>query len=160
MAFGQYKEIRYATDGIPPANLTDFSLPLWITTDADIAAELGSGGGIKVTSADGLTDLPFGLYPSTNLAAGTVHGRFLGSPLTAASIGDVIARLYYDAGESTVEDKAGVVANDYVVFMPLEEDPSGSAPQIYDWVSESNLGTTNGGMSSGQLAAIEDRSDK
>jgi hypothetical protein len=37
--------------------------------------------------------------------------------------------------------------------MPLEEDPSGSAPQMYDWVSETNVGTSGGSMTSGDLIA-------
>jgi hypothetical protein len=153
VAWTLWKDIEYAADAIPDSNLTDFPVPVWITTDADIAAEIGGGGGIKFTSADGSADLDFGLYPTSNLAAGTVHARVKISPLTAASIGQVAMRLYYSSSESTTEDKAGTVSNDYALFMPLEEDPSGSAPQMYDWVSESNLGTSSGSMTSGDLVA-------
>lgn len=144
MTWTKYKEIKYAADGIPAENLTDFPKLVSITADADIASELSGGGGIKFTSADGLTDLSFGLYPSTDLAAGTVLARVKVTLLTAASVGDVICRLYYSSSESTTEDKAGTVSADYVLFMPLEEDPSGSAPQMLDWVSEANLGTSGG----------------
>ena len=77
-----------------------------------------------------MTDLDFGLYPSTDLANGTVLARVKVTLLTAASVGDVICRLYYSASESTTEDKAGTVSA-YSLFMPLEQDPSGSAPQLF-----------------------------
>lgn len=153
MAWTLYKEIKYATDGIPAENLTDFPKLVFVDADSDIASELSSGGGVKFTSADGMTDLSFGLYPSTDLSAGTVLARVKLSLLTAASVGDVMCRLYYSADESTTEDKAGTVGNDYQLFMPLEEDPSGSAPQMYDWVDESNRGTSAGSMASGDLVA-------
>lgn len=153
MAWTKYKEIKYASAGIPSANLTDFPAPVWITTDSDIVAELSGGGGIKFTSADGATDLAFGLYPGTNLAAGTVQARVKLSPLTAASVGDVIARIYYSSAESTTQNKSGTVSNGYVLFMPLEEDPSGSSPQMFDWVSNSNVGASQGSMTSGDLVA-------
>lgn len=146
-----YKELKYATGGIPTANLTDFPKLFLINTDADLATELSGGGGIKFTSADGLTDLPFGLYPSTDLASGTVHARVQLSLSSTANAGDVMARLYYSASQSTTEDKAGTVDADFELFMPLEEDPSGSAPQMLDWFTETNLGTSNGSMVSGDL---------
>lgn len=148
MAWTLYKEIRYALAGIPSANITDMDQHAVITTDADIAAELGSGGGIKFTSADGMTDLPFGLYPQTSLSAGTIRATFKVSLLTAASVGDVIARLYYSATESTVEDKAGVYSA-ASAFLDMEQDPSGSAPQMLDWKTETNIGTSQGSMTSG-----------
>lgn len=150
MAWSKYKEIRYALGGIPSANLTDFPKLIGITADADIASELSGGGGVKFTSADGSSDLAFGLYPSSNLAAGTILARVkIGSLLTAASVGDVIARLYYSASESTTQNRAGVVSSSYLMFAPLEEDPSGSAPQMRDWVTDTLLGTSSGSMTSG-----------
>jgi hypothetical protein len=153
MAWTLYKEVRYAAPGIPSSSLTDFPKLVTITTDADIAAELGGGGGIKFTSADGGTDLDFGLYPSTALASGTVVARVRVSPASTANAGDVLCRLYYSSAESTTEDKAGTVSNGYVVFMPMEEDPSGGAPQMLDWVTNTNRGTSEGTMTSGDLVA-------
>lgn len=152
-AWTKYKEIKYASAGIPTANLTDFPALVWIDTDADIASELSGGGGFKFTSADGSADLKFGLYPSTSAAAGTIHARVKLSPSSSASVGDVIARIYYSATGTTSEDKANTVSNSYVLFMPLEEDPSGSAPQMLDWVSNANVGTSGGSMTSGDLIA-------
>jgi hypothetical protein len=145
--YGKRKEIRYGTV-FPGANLTDFPKLFKITADSDIAAELSGGGGIAVTEADGTTQVPFGLYPSSVPASGDLILRAKFDLLTAANTGDVLGYIYYDAGQTTSEDKAGTVSNGYVLFMPLEEDPSGSAPQMYDWVSESNIGTSAGSMTS------------
>src|SRR5690606_26937076 len=43
--------------------------------------------------------------------------------------------------------------NGYVLYMPLEEDPSGSAPQMRDWVTDSLIGTSAGSMTSDDLVA-------
>jgi hypothetical protein len=154
MAWTKYKEIKYALGGIPTANLTDFPKLVSIVADSDIASELSGGGGVKFTSADGSSDLAFGLYPTSALASGTVHARVkIGSLLTAASVGDVIARLYYSSGESTTQNKAGTVSNGYALFMPLEDDPSGSAPQMRNWVTDTLIGTSVGTMTSGDLVS-------
>ncbi len=150
MAWSKYKNVQYGTV-FPGSNLTDFPLLVKIAADSDIASECGSGGGIKFTSADGMTDLAFGLYPSSDITTGDIIARVKASPITSGTTGNPIVRLYYSASESTTEDKAGVMDGNYVLFMPLEEDPSGSAPQMFDWVSETNVGTSAGTMTSGDL---------
>jgi hypothetical protein len=156
MAFTLYKELKYALDGIPTANLTDFPKRFKITGDADIAAECALGGGFKVTSADGLTDLPIEVLDAeTDLASGDVEFWVKVDLLTAASVGDVIARLYYDGGETTVEDHANTWSGGYGLVLHLEQDPSGAAPQMYDSVSGTNIGTTQGSMTSGDLVATQ-----
>lgn len=150
MAWSKYKNVQYGTV-FPGSNLTDFPLLVKVASDADIASECGSGGGIKFTSADGMTDLAFGLYPSSDITTGDIIARVKASPITAGTTGNPIVRLYYSASESTSENKAGVMDGNYVLFMPLEEDPSGSAPQMFDWVSGTNVGTSAGTMTSGDL---------
>lgn len=152
MAWILHQELQYALAGIPGANLSDFDKLFVIVADADIAAELASGGGVKVTSPDGMTDLSFGLLAGTNLAAGTLYLRVNLDPLTAATVGDVMAVLWFSASESTVEDKAGTVP-DHDLYMPCDQDPSGSAPQVLDWKTETYLGTSGGSMTSGDLVA-------
>lgn len=150
MAWSKYKAVQYGTV-FPGSNLTDFPLLVKIAADSDIASECGSGGGIKFTSADGMTDLAFGLYPSSDITSGDIIARVKASPIMSGTTGNPIVRLYYSASESTTEDKAGVMDGNYVLFMPLEEDPSGSAPQMFDWVSETNVGTSSGTMTSEDL---------
>jgi hypothetical protein len=154
MAFVLYKPLKFALDGIPASNLTDFPKRFKIVGDADIAAECASGGGIKATTPDGTTDLPIEvLWSETDLSTGDVEFWVKVDLLTAANVGDLIARLYYAAGETTVEDHAGVWSNGYALVMHLEEDPSGTAPQMYDSASESYIGTSGGSMTSGDLVA-------
>lgn len=154
MAWTLYKEIRYATDGIPGENLTDFPKRFAIVGDSDIAAELTSGGGVKVTNADGTVDLPIEILSAgTNLASGDVEFWTKLTLLTAANVGDVMCRLYYSSGESTTQDPSAVWSNNYAMVLHLEQDPSGSAPQMYDSVSETNVGTSAGSMTSGDLVA-------
>lgn len=153
MAWTLYKEIKYDTDGIPAENLTDFPKLVSIAADADITAECSGGGGIKFTSADGLTDLDFGLYPSTDITSGDILARVKVTLLTAANVGDVICRLYYSSTETTTEDKAGTVSANYALFLTMDEDPSGGAPQIIDWTANNNDCTSGGTMTSGDLVA-------
>lgn len=152
--WGYRKAIKYGT-AFPGSNLTDFPKLFEISGDTDIAAVLSGGGGVTLTLSDGTTTVPFGLYPSTALASGNITMRVKLSPLTAATTGDVMAYLYYDAGQSTSEDKANTVSNSYALFMPFEEDPGGSAPQMFDWVTNSNIGTSSGSMTSSNLVAGE-----
>jgi hypothetical protein len=140
--YGKRKEIRYGTE-FPDANLDDFPKLFKITADSDIAAELASGGGIAVTLTDETTAVPFGLYPSSDPASGDLILRAKFDVLTAASTGDVLGYLYYDAGATTTEDTAGVVSNGYAVFCPMEGDPAGSAPQFLDWVGAASLTAAN-----------------
>lgn len=148
--WGKRKAIKYGTV-FPGSNLTDFPVLLKIAADSDIAAELASGGGIAITAADGTTLIPFGVYASvTVLSTGDITIRFKVSPLAAASTGDVMAYLYFDASKSTTEDKPNTVSS-YDLYCPLEEDPGGSAPQILDWKSNTNKGTSSGGMASSNL---------
>lgn len=148
-----WKDLKYDTDGIPDEDLDGFPKLFTITADADIAAECASGGGIKVTSPDGLTRLPFGLYPSTNLATGDIIMRVKLDLETAASVGDVLGRIYFSERGTTREDKPGTVSNGYAIFTPLSEDPSGTAPQVLDWVTGNKIGTSSGSMTSGDLVA-------
>lgn len=139
------KEIRYGTV-FPGSNLTNFPLLVSVAVDADVAAELAGGGGIAITGADGTTLCAFGLYPTNNLATGKLLLRFKTDLLTAASTGDVIGYLYYDALQTTVEDKPNTVSDSYLVFMPLGEDPSAASPQILNWVTNTKIGTASAGM--------------
>jgi len=155
MTFIKYKEPEYAIDGIPLSNLSNRPKRFKIVGDTDIAAECSGGGGIEVRANDGTTILPIELVQSgTNLAIGNVEFWTKLDLLSTANIGDPYCRVYYDSAEITVEDHAGVW-NNYAIVTHLEEDPSGGAPQMYDSVSESNLGTSAGSMTSGDSVAAQ-----
>lgn len=137
----KYKNILYGSTK-PSSNLTGFPKLFKITLDADIAAALALGGGIELYGPDGSTPIPFGLYPSTNLALGTILFRALLDPLNSASTGDVMGKLRYGSGLTTTEDKAATVVAYDKLFMPMEEDPSGSSPQMLNWKTNTKIGTS------------------
>jgi hypothetical protein len=153
MAFTKYLELNKGTV-FPGSNLTDFAMLYVIIADSDIAAELASGGGIKVTNYDGSQDLPFGLYPSSDPASGTLILRVLASPTSSGSQGDPHHRLYVDSGETTIEDKAGVVSNDFHYF--LVPGDYGSGDIIEDWVSGTKY-DGDGVSASDLVAGVVDR---
>lgn len=155
MAFTLYRELKYALDGIPDSNLTAFPKLFIISGDSDIAAECSGGGGFKVTSADGSTDLEFEVVDSlTDLTSGDVAFFVSRSLLTGASVGDVICRIYYDGAETTDEiDPTAVWNSDFEAVYHLEEDPSGGAPQLIDSTANGYDLTTSGSMTSGDLVA-------
>lgn len=146
--FGKRKALKYGTT-FPASDQTDFPKLFKILADSDVASELAGGGGIAVTAGDGTTTVPFGLYPSSDPTSGDLILRAKFDVFTGASTGDVIGYLYYDAGQTTTEDRSGVVSNNYALFMTLDEDPSGSAPQFRDWVTDTLVGTSAGFMTLG-----------
>jgi concanavalin A-like lectin/glucanase superfamily protein len=148
----KYKEIRYGTI-FPGANLTDYPKLIIIENDPDIAREMsyGAGGGYCFTDESNNV-LPFGqLSAAVDITAGDVKAYVKLSPLTGASTGDVMCRLWYGRNATTVEDKPGTVSNGYELFMPLEEAP-GSDDQR-DWVTDTLLGTYSGGMDAADQVA-------
>lgn len=144
------KPIQYGTV-FPSSNLTDYPLLVVISADSDIAVVLTSGGGITITTDDGVTEIPFGTYPNSDPSSGDITLRFFASDvLTAASTGDVIGYIYYDSGQTTAEDKAGVVANDYALFAVPGDYGSGDI--IEDWVTGDRY-AGGGGLSASDLVA-------
>lgn len=149
--WGKRKAIKYGTT-IPGSNLTDFDLLIQIVADSDIGAEL-SGRKFAVTEADGTTQVPYGHYNDFDLTGGdcTFTLRALFDLDSGASTGDVLGYLYYDDGQTDQTNRSGVAAS-WVIYAPLEEDPSGSSPQMVDWTGNYN-GTSHGSMTSGDLVA-------
>lgn len=151
--YNKRKAIKYGTV-LPSSSLSDFPKLFSITADSDINSELSTANGVAFTSADGTTTVPFGLYPSSNAASGTLLCRVKFPSLSSvASPGDTFGYLYYDHTQATSESKTSVMDGHFGGFLSMEEDPSGSAPQMYNWVSGANVGTTYGSMTSGQLVA-------
>lgn len=150
--FTYKKKIEYNTT-LPGGSHANFPFLLDITTDADIAAELASGGGVTITSADGETEVPFMLYADTNLSAGTVKARAIFQLSGSAADGDTLGWLYYGA-DAPANNELPFESNGIAIYMPLEEDPSGSSPQFSNWTRFFGLdktGVSNGSMTSGDL---------
>lgn len=145
--FHYRKPIKIASAGIPASTLSAFIKLLSITADTDIGAILSTQK-LAVTLADGTTLAPYGsLAFSSSGGAASINALTkldLASTLVA---GDTIAYLYYDEDGTDQSNKTGVVSG-ASVYLPLEEDPSGSAPQMLDWTGSHNA-TSAGSMTSG-----------
>lgn len=151
------KAIKY-TDVLPNDDMDDYPLLVKIDSDADIADELSSGGGITFTSDDGETEVPFALYTTTDLASGTVNARvkfnlrgYSNSYDDPSVEGQVIGYLYYDASKTTTEDKAGTVSEFAGFFV---NDSVTSTPDVNDWTGNGNDLSTVASGTTGVAAAV------
>lgn len=148
------KAIKYGTTK-PGSSLTDFPLLIQISADSDLGTSLGATPKLALTLADGTTAVNHGRiswsYSGGNVTA-NIRAKF--SPTSSASTGDVLGYIYYDSAQTDTESKSGVLDSNTKGYWPLEEDPSGSAPQILDWSSNANNGTSSG-MSSGDLVTSQ-----
>lgn len=110
MVWNKFKMAHYAQAGIPKSDLVDFDMLLEIKNDPQISAELKNGGGVKATSPDGKTDLPFYLNPETDLANGTISLVVKVTLLASAKVGDPHCRVYFSSTETTREDKEATLS--------------------------------------------------
>jgi hypothetical protein len=136
------------------ADLTDF--PIYLDTD-DLSTGFYTNAksdcsDVRITLADGTTEIPREIVfcDGTNgeihfKAAGTLSGSF-----------DTSYYIYY--GNAAASDYAvsatygrNAVWSDYDAVYHMNEDPSGSAPQMIDSTGNSNDGTSAGSMTSGDL---------
>jgi hypothetical protein len=150
--FSKRKAIKYGSQR-PSSSLTAFPKLFVVSNDADIGAELTSRK-LAVTLADGTTQVPYGSHSfisSGGSATFTIRAKF--DLNSAANQGDTLGYLYYDHTASDQQNRSGVPDSNFKLFCPLEEDPSGSAPQILDWTGNNN-GTSHG-MSSGDLVSAQ-----
>jgi hypothetical protein len=153
--FAKRKAIKYGSQR-PSSSLTAFPKLFVVSNDADIGAELTSRK-LAVTLSDGTTQVPYGSHSflsSGGLASFTVRAKF--DLNSAANQGDVLGYLYYDHTATDQANRSGVVSGNSIVgFWPLEEDPSGSAPQILDWTGSYNGSSAGVPMSSGELVSAQ-----
>jgi len=150
--FSKRKPIRYGTVK-PASNQTAFSLLVKASSDADIGAELSTRK-LAVTLADGTTQVGYGALKFAS--AGGLADLALRAKVdldSSAATNDVLGYLYYDATATDQQNKAVAVDSNTQGYWPLEEDPSGSAPQVLDWTSNASHGTSQGSMTSGDLVA-------
>jgi hypothetical protein len=111
------------------------------------------GGDIRVTKSDGTTEVPREVvfYDATN-DKGELH--FKGDVDS-----DTNTDFYIYYGNSGASDYAvdatygaeNVWSSDYEAVFHLQQDPSGTSPQIKDSTANGINGTTNGSMTSGNL---------
>lgn len=141
------------------ADLTDF--PVYVDL-SDLPAGFftnvkSDGGDIRVTKTDGTTEVPREVVAiSTGSSTGELHFKADG---TLSSSADTDYYIYYgNAGASEPAASATYGRNnvwtDYYSVHHLQEDPSGSAPQMLDSTGSYD-GTSAGSMNSGDSVTAQ-----
>ncbi len=135
------------------SDLTNFPLLVKITNDSDIGADIDSNGyNIRFTSSDGLTLLKYERQSFSVNGSNQATGIFwVKVPTVSGSIDTDIYIYYKSASPSDGQDAANVWDSNFVAVYHLEQDPSGSAPQILDSTANNLDGTANA-MESGDLS--------
>ncbi|MDQ3007974.1 MAG: DUF2341 domain-containing protein [bacterium] len=133
------------------SNLTNF--PVYISrTDADLAAEaLDSGNDIVFTSADGTTQLSHEIEEFDGATGELV--AWLRVPTVSGTVDTDIYMYYGNSTSFNQRTTAGVWNSTTAGVWHMNNDPSGTAPQLQDSSNGDNNGTSAGSMISGDLTA-------
>lgn len=153
--------------GIQTAEITNIPIDLYLSESsgitnlnlADFFIELESSSNrkkIAITESDGTTEVKAEIVRWDH-SARKVWIKFKATSISSTS--DTIFYLYYDKthadntniGDVTETAAQDVYDNNHLSVYNLEQDPSGSAPQMLDSTSNNNDGTSNGTMTSGDL---------
>jgi hypothetical protein len=138
------------------ANLTDFPVyfdlsdapaGFWVNVKSD-------GGDIRVTQSDGSTQQALEVvFITTGSNIGEIH--FKGSSISSSV--DTDFYIYYgnvtavQPAASSTYGSENVWDSDFEAIWHMNEDPSGSPPQLFDSTSNARHGTMAGSMTSGDL---------
>ena len=154
--YSQYDQItiNHTIIGSGGVNHFDIWLPVTLMSSTAQSVMRSDGGDLRVTLDDGTTQLPREVIQNS---LGEVIGLRINMPSLSDSTDDVI-RCWYNG--SDVEPSANstygqhnVYDSDTAGYWPMEELPSGIAPQILDHTSNLNHGTVVGGMTADKLVA-------
>jgi len=138
-----------STDGVA---LTDFPVLVNLVSDDDLAARAqDDGDDILFTGADEKTKLSHEIESFS----GTTGALVAWVKLPHINKGnDTIFYMYYgNDSASSQQNVTDVWSNGYLAVWHMNQNPSGSAPQILNSVTNDYNWTTNGVMSSDQLVA-------
>lgn len=135
-------------------DLTDF--PVYVDlSDFDVTNFGTNGADLRVTKSDGTTEVPREVVFFDG-ANGELHFKAAGT-LSGSSNSDFY--LYYnnsgasDYATSATYGAENVWNSNYIAVWHMQQDPSGSAPQMLDSTANSYDGTTQGSMTGGDLVA-------
>lgn len=143
--------IELTVNDLPASDIGDYFTVFKITGNTDIGGRIsGSTPRFAAALTDGTTLLPHGVVRFVNSGGSAdLVIRIRHNPYTQPTI-----RLYYDDVATDMGDKPAVLDTSTVAYLPLEEDPSGvSPPQMLDWSSNANNGSSAGTMTSGDSVA-------
>lgn len=155
-AWGRRVKIT-VNESLVSEGLTDF--PVYLDLDdlpaAFFANVQSDGDDIRITEADGVTEVPYELVSiDTGATTGELHFK-----ADLASTTDTEFFIYYGnsgaAGyaASATYGSQNVWTNNYSLRYPLDENPAGASPQFIDSTSNSNDAVARAGMTSGDVVA-------
>ena len=156
----QYRKAITVQSSQVDADLTDY--PVYVdlsdlTGDNFFENLKVDGSDIRITTSDGKTELPYEIVSvDTGSNGGELHFKATG---TLSSSTDTTYYIYYGNSSATAYTESdtygsqNVWTNDYLAVWHMEEDPSGSAPQLQDSTSREIDGTSVGSMTTGDLVA-------
>jgi len=143
----QYRIPLFVQETVIDADLTDFPVYVDLQTLGDTfwSNVKSDGGDIRVTANDGTTELPIEIVGfSTSTRSGELY--FKASSIASTSnttfyvyVSNTVATGY--ASTSTYGSR-NVWTNGYDTVLHIQEDPSGTAPQMKDVTSYGHNGTT------------------
>jgi hypothetical protein len=137
--------------------LTDF--PVYFNL-ADLPATFfqnvkSDGGDIRITEADGVTELPYELVSINNIGyTGELHFK-----ADLASTTDTEFYIYYGNSSasgysaSATYGSRNVWTNSYSLRYQLDNNPAGASPQFRDSTSNANHAVARAGMTSGDVVS-------
>lgn len=140
------------------SDLTDFPIYLDLSRLSSTFWDnvLSDGGDIRVTTSDEVTEVPVEVQIDTSAETGFIY--FKGDPLSASTTDFY---LYFYNPSATLPAASDTYGSENVWktafkgVWHLEEDPSGSAPQVIDSTLNDNDGTSSGSMTTGDLISAQ-----
>ena len=150
------KQITIDNTKVPNTDQTNFPILInrtdadWKDTSNSGKVAQADGGDILFTSSDGSTKLSHEIEKYNN-TTGEIQA-WVKIPTLSASSDTIIYMYYGNASIANQWDINNVWDTNHKMVQHLQEDPSGSAPQMTDSTSNSNNGTSGGTMTSSDQA--------
>lgn len=159
-----YTKYQNVTIDNTKVSATETNFPVYIDlSDLDKAGSdifdtcRSDGGDIRVTLSDGTTELAREVVSiDTTGKTGELHVNI---PSLSSSV-DTVIRIWYNGtdtepAEDSTYGKEATWNSNYKMVQHMNQDPSGSSPQMIDSTSNDNDGTSYGSMTSGDLVAAK-----
>jgi hypothetical protein len=134
------------------SDLTDFPVLVSLTSDTDLAADAQVDfDDILFTAANGTTKLSHEIE-QYNEASGELVA-WVKVPTVSSSADTIIYMYYGNASVGSQQDPTNVWDTNFKGVWHLQQDPSGTAPQMLDSTLNNNDGSSNGTMTTGDQVA-------
>ena len=133
-------------------NLTNFPVLVKLdSTRVNYSNTQDSGQDIRFTDSDGTTLLSYEIEKWDETGSSFVWVKV--PQIDASSATDNIYMYYGNSSATDGQAATSVWDSNFVAVYHMNQDPSGTAPQITDSTSNAKHGTTNGSMTSGDLVS-------